>query len=202
MSVENSIPAVEIGSANTQELLYGGFWRRLAAYAVDFAILVPLGLLTTKLIYISRDAYLVALIVGTFIAILFHVYLVKRFGGTPGKMVLGLRITRPDGSPVGYKEASIRYSVLFIVSILLSVPLLTNLFAMSDADYVAFASAKPSLRSLEVDVPAWYQPLQYLGSIWVYSEFIVLLTNKKRRALHDFLAGTVVIRSAGLNARG
>jgi len=35
-----------------------------------------------------------------------------------------------------------------------------------------------------------------LYAVWVYGELIVLLTNKKRRALHDFLAGTVVIRSA------
>jgi uncharacterized RDD family membrane protein YckC len=28
--------------------------------------------------------------------------------------------------------------------------------------------------------------------IWGWSEIIVLLTNEKRRALHDFLAGTVV----------
>lgn len=197
MSVENNISAPESGGADVTQLVYAGFWRRLGAYVIDFAIVAPLGLLTLKLIYVSRDAYLVGLIVGALIAILFHVYLVKRFGGTPGKMVLGLRITRLDGSPVGYKEASIRYSVLFVISILLSVPLLMNLFGMSDAEYAAFASAKPSLRSLEVGAPAWYQPLQYFGSIWVYSEFIVLLTNKKRRALHDFMAGTVVIRRTG-----
>jgi uncharacterized RDD family membrane protein YckC len=93
------------------------------------------------------------LIVGTLIAILFHVYLVKRFGGTPGKMVLRLRITRLDGSPVGFKEASIRYSVLFVISTLLSVPLRMNLFSVSSGEYVAFAAAKTSLRSLETGAP-------------------------------------------------
>lgn len=194
MSVENHLEAAAVASADTTGLVYGGFWRRLGAYAIDFVILAPLGLLATKLIYLSRDAYLVGLIAGTLIAILFHVYLVKRFGGTPGKMVLGLRISRLDGSPVGYKEASIRYGVLFVISTLLSVPLLMNLFGMSNGEYAAFASPKPSLRILETGGPAWYRPLQYLGSVWVYSEFIVLLTNKKRRALHDFMAGTVVIR--------
>jgi uncharacterized RDD family membrane protein YckC len=36
----------------------------------------------------------------------------------------------------------------------------------------------------------------------LYSEFIVLLTNKKRRALHDFMAGTVVIRGSGKRSIG
>jgi uncharacterized RDD family membrane protein YckC len=33
------------------------------------------------------------------------------------------------------------------------------------------------------------------GAVWVYSEFAVLLTNRKRRAIHDFMAGMVVIRA-------
>jgi uncharacterized RDD family membrane protein YckC len=28
----------------------------------------------------------------------------------------------------------------------------------------------------------------------VWGEFLVLLTNRERRALHDFIAGTVVVR--------
>lgn len=60
MSVENDIGAAEGGGADAPQLVYAGFWRRLAAYAVDFAILVPVGLITTKLIYTSREAYLVA----------------------------------------------------------------------------------------------------------------------------------------------
>ena len=44
-------------------------------------------------------------------------------------------------------------------------------------------------------VPNWYQSVNIIASIWIWSEFIIMLTNKKRRALHDFMAGTVVIRS-------
>jgi uncharacterized RDD family membrane protein YckC len=30
--------------------------------------------------------------------------------------------------------------------------------------------------------------------VWIWIELIVMLTNRRRRALHDFIAGTVVIR--------
>ena len=30
--------------------------------------------------------------------------------------------------------------------------------------------------------------------LWTWSELIVMLTNRQRRALHDFIAGTVVIK--------
>jgi len=42
-------------------------------------------------------------------------------------------------------------------------------------------------------VPSWYRTLNILQNIWIWSEFVVLLTNAKRRAIHDYLAGTVVI---------
>jgi uncharacterized RDD family membrane protein YckC len=172
-----------------------GFWRRLAVYAIDFAILFPLGVLTKDLIYASRSAFLVRVIVGTLIAIIFEVYLVKRFGGSPGKLALGIRITRLDGSPVGYQEVWIRYSPVLILNIMTSAALVMSLFNMSDVGYAAFATAHTSLRDLETTAPWWYRPLQIAGAIWIYSEFIVLLTNRKRRALHDFMAGTVVIRN-------
>jgi uncharacterized RDD family membrane protein YckC len=181
------------------ELIYVGFWRRLAAYALDLVILVPYALVARQLIYTSRTAYLVNLILGTIIALVFEVYLVKRFGGSPGKLIMGIRIAKLDGSKVGYREAVIRYSVLFFISVLSSVGLLTSLFGMSDLEYATFTSAQAHVRALEAAAPAWYRPLQIAGAVWVYSEFLVLLTNKKRRALHDFMAGTVVIKVAGGN---
>ena len=202
MGVENNMdladaaatPAVGVAPAAT--LIYVGFWRRLAAYVLDFAILIPYGLLTKQLIYLSRPAYLANLLVEFFIGIAFEVYLVKRFGGSPGKLIMRIRIAKLDGSPVGYREAWIRYSVLFVISILSSVGLVLSLFGMSELDYAAFAALKSPIRSLEAGAPAWYQPLQIAGAIWIYSEFLMLLTNRKRRALHDFMAGTVVIQTA------
>lgn len=178
-------------------LMYVGFWRRLAAYAIDFAILIPYALLARQLIYSSRAAYLVNVLIGTLIAIDFQVYLVKRFGGSPGKLLMRMRIAKLDGSPVGYRQASIRYSVLFVISMLTSAGLLLSLFHMSAIEYTGFTTSKARVRSLEAGAPAWYQPVQIAGSVWVWSEFLVLLTNRKRRALHDFMAGTVVISTAG-----
>jgi uncharacterized RDD family membrane protein YckC len=76
-------------------------------------------------------------------------YLVKRFGGTPGKLLMGIRIRKVDGSRVGSREAVLRYLPEGIIALVSGVLLL--------------------------------QP--------------PLLTNRRRRALHDFIAGTVVVHS-------
>ena len=96
MGVEDNVKLAEAavlpGFSNTPavELIYVGFWRRLAAYAVDFAILIPYALLARQLIYASRSAYLANVIIVTILAIVLEVYLVKRFGGSPRKIILGI----------------------------------------------------------------------------------------------------------------
>lgn len=45
--------------------------------------------------------------------------------------------------------------------------------------------------------PAWVTCVEYATVVWLLSELVVLLFNEKRRALHDFIAGTVVVRVPG-----
>jgi uncharacterized RDD family membrane protein YckC len=203
MGIENngiaaSVSGVQGRSATSgvgeTELIYVGFWRRLAAYVIDFLLLVPYGLFATWFAYMSKYAFAFNQLVGMVIAVVFDVYLVKRFGGSPGKLIMEIRIAKVDGRPVGYKEASIRYSILFVISLLTSVALAGSALNMSNFDYAALTS-KTRARHIRELAPAWYQPVEIAGSVWVWSEFLVLLTNRKRRALHDFMAGTVVVRT-------
>jgi uncharacterized RDD family membrane protein YckC len=41
--------------------------------------------------------------------------------------------------------------------------------------------------------------LSYVSLGWFITEVVTMLTNKKRRALHDFIANTVVINSNAKN---
>ena len=105
------------------------------------------------------------------------------------------RISRLDGTAVSYRDALIRYSVLFVLSALISIATLVGTLNMSDSEYLSLGFQARNLRLMEL-VPAWFMPINILLNIWIWSEFVVMLTNKRRRALHDFMAGTVVIRVA------
>jgi uncharacterized RDD family membrane protein YckC/thiol-disulfide isomerase/thioredoxin/lipoprotein NlpI len=129
---------------------------------------------------------------GTLFALFYGVYLVRRFGGTPGKLIMGLRIRKLDGEPVGYREALLRYCPELFLGLLTSVALLPPLFQMTDAQYHALSFIERS-RHIAQLAPWWYKPSHLALQVWFWGELIVLLTNRKRRALHDFIAGTVVI---------
>ncbi len=138
------------------------------------------------------------LIPGIFFGLFYSVYLVRRYGGTPGKLIMGIRIRKLDGEPVGYYEALLRYFPEFIFGLLISIGLIFPLFQMSDVEYHALSFMERSKRIVEL-APSWYRPLQIAQTIWVWGELIVLLTNRKRRALHDFIARTVVVHTSATN---
>lgn len=133
------------------------------------------------------------MIPGFLFSLWYHVYLVKRFGGTPGKILVGLRIQKVDGDHVGYREATLRCVVLLILGTLLSIGNAISAANLTDEQYFSAGFIARS-QLIQQHSPSWYRSVTGLSQAWTWSEFIILLTNKKRRALHDFMAGTVVVR--------
>ena len=182
-------------ATSTDQLRYAGFWPRLAALLLDMLIMLPL----TLLVFWGSERYrlflLYCFVPSTLFGLFYGVYLVRRFGGTPGKLIVGVRIRKVGGEPVGSREAILRYLPEFILNMLMSVGFLMSVLHMSDTEYHALSFMERARRMVEL-APSWYKPLQIVQNVWVWGELIVLLTNRKRRALHDFIAGTVVVRTS------
>jgi uncharacterized RDD family membrane protein YckC len=180
---------------NTDTLRYAGFWPRLGSLMLDFIILLPIG----ALVFWGSSAFrlfdLYYLLPGTVLGLFYSVYLVRRCGGTPGKLIVGIRIRKLDGEPVGYREAFLRFLPDFILATLGSIAFIIAVFHMTDAEYHSLAIMERTKRMLEL-APSWYSPLHWIQTAWIWGELIVLLTNRKRRALHDFIAGTVVVHAS------
>lgn len=179
----------------SDKLCYAGFGPRLGSLLLDFLIVLPLFALVSWAAWHYRLFRVYYLIPGTIFGLFYNVYLVRRFGGTPGKLIVGIRIRKLDGEPVGYREALLRYFPDAVLGLLMSVALIFALFHMTDSEYQSLPLKERSKRELEF-VPSWYKPLHWTQTAWLWSEVVVLLTNRKRRALHDFIAGTVVVHAS------
>jgi uncharacterized RDD family membrane protein YckC len=179
-------------SADNDSLRYAGFWPRFGALLLDVLIMLPLGAFTVWGSGRYRFFSLYYLFPNALFGLFYGVYLVRRFGGTPGKLIMGVRIRKLHGEPVGYREAFLRYFPEFFLGLLTSAALIFPLFQITDAEYHALAFMERSRRIVQL-APPWYEPLRIVQAVWFWGELIVLLTNRKRRALHDFIAGTVVI---------
>ncbi len=179
---------------NTDILRYAGFGPRLGAILLDNIIL----LLVAASKFWGDSQYrlfsVYYLLPGTLFVLFYSVYLVRCFGGTPGKLIVGIRIRKLDGEPVGYREAFLRYFPEFAFGLMISIALLFPLFHISDAEYHSLSFMERTRHMAEL-APSWYKPLRIVVNVWIWGELVVLLTNRKRRALHDFIAGTVVVHA-------
>lgn len=108
-------------------LQYAGFWLRLAAFWIDFAIIFMAALVAFGLfmifsnlvsfetevlsrlaapVWITMALSSILAMIG--VIILYFPILEGRYGRTAGKLLLGLRVLKENGLPAGYKEAFIR----------------------------------------------------------------------------------------------
>lgn len=178
-------------------MTYATFWQRVGASLIDFLIWLPLLAFMMWGFSAFRLFHLYFLVPGQLLGLWYGVYLVKRYGGTPGKRLLKIRIVRVDGSPVGYREAVIRHVVQAVMGIGSAVALIMARWEMTDAQFHSMTWAVHA-EHIAANKPSWSRPLDVVSQVWLWSEFVVMLTNKKRRALHDFIAGTVVVKDVAI----
>src|SRR2546427_9341329 len=98
---------------------YGGFWIRFAAKILDGLIQdiisIPLYLLfSPRISLIGRGGpptpaeiakLVVVVLVGGVVGICYNTFFLGKFGATPGKMVCGLKVLTPEGTPISYARA-------------------------------------------------------------------------------------------------
>lgn len=173
---------------------YGGFWRRVGAFFVDMVIMLPL---VVPIVYLglpwSLSFLLYWFLPGLALSFTYNVYLVSRFGGTPGQLLCKLRIRMLDGSAVTRKAALLRYGVVLILSTLAAIAGIIGILRIAESSYLSmtYTQIMPLMARFK---PGWGTAADTLLQLWLYSEFVVLLFNKKRRGLQDFMAGTVVVK--------
>lgn len=174
-------------------LEYSGFWQRVGAYLIDMLIVAPLSALDFFLGGEVRYLQLYLLGPSQLIAFFMFVYMVRKYGGSPGKLLLGLCIRMADGSPVTLKAALLRYAPMWLLGLLMAVAMIMAALSMPDSSHLSLDYMARSLAVAEY-LPGWFGAVSVLLQVWVFASLITILCNKKRRAIHDFIAGTVVVR--------
>jgi uncharacterized RDD family membrane protein YckC len=171
----------------------GGLFARIGAHLLDTLIMLPVIAFTFWASSLSRSFFAWWVVPGFLISLFYSVYLVQRHGGTPGKRVMQLRIQMADGSPVSARAALVRTSVITALATLSSVAEAMAALSMDDASYLAMGMWE-RLEGLGAAEPSWQLLVSVLMQVWIWGTLIIMLTNGRRRAPHDFLAGTVVVK--------
>ena len=172
---------------------YAGFWSRLGAGFVDFLVFAPLIALLIWISSISRALAVAFTVPSALLHASYNIYFHGRWGQNIGKMVAGIRVVSVAGDRISWKQAFLRFSVDAALGVGLAISELFGLLRISPPDYATLSWTEQSRRI--TDVAPGYNFLSYAMDMWIWSEVIVLLFNRRKRALHDFIAGTVVIHA-------
>ena len=164
---------------------FGTAWLRFCASVVDGVIFAPLiALLHFLGPHIHSPALMLALwLAYSACAIAYRLLLHGFRGQTIGKMLLKVKVLDLSETPLSMRQALVRDSP-WILILLIQLPWIA-----------AFAMAGGNILQWDVEPP---MPLvvMYLPVAFGLLTAVALLLSSKRRALHDLLAGSVVVRTS------
>lgn len=177
--------------ASPTGIQFAGFWIRSASLLIDmgffFFVLLAIQHAIGDLVYDYNVCGFYSLAF-----LLFDFFLMKRWNQSLGKMALGIKVMKSDYSTIGWKEIILR-DTLDILSnaweFLRAGLILVGLIAVNLIWVPSNMTPGPFKNWPEIIT----RDLSFLYLIWGSSEVVILLTNHRKRALHDFLAGTVVV---------
>jgi len=173
--------------------VYSDFWHRLGALVVDNLLVAGVSFVIYPTLRAFLPTVAVRLLFVTAWLLVVQVYCVLRFGGSPGKLLLKMRIVTMSGEPLTARHALVRALPDYLLS---TVAMLIGAWALSQVDGGGF-DALPARRQLELltaAIPLWIQwSLRTSQWVWFIGELAVFIDSYEKRALHDLIAGTVVV---------
>lgn len=161
---------------------YNTFGKRFVAGLIDEIIFIPFTMLNNRIGDTDNKTIFIGWVL--FHTICWTLYVVighGKFGQTIGKRLVGIKVfDLNEKDLISYKNAFIRESVWFFTVI-------------AGIIYLTISTSNSATLSETAKVAYYEEVIGLTSVIWLILELVTMSFNKKRRALHDFLAGSVVI---------
>jgi len=172
---------------------YGTFWQRVAATLIDMLVLLPALVAVEWISGISREVAISLLLPTVLLQIGYVTCLHARFGQTVGKRVMGIQVVRSDGNAIGWREAWLRGAVTSVISMIQVAASWVTLSRIGEDAYEGLGWLRRGTL-LSQHAPIWSSWVDGISFAWLWVAVVVMLFQRERRSLHDFIAGTVVVQ--------
>jgi len=169
---------------------YRTFWPRVKAAIIDVIIVfLPITFLDywvlTNLYKIPNVFLFIWFIFSSFAYFIYSVLMHGVIGQTIGKMNCKIKVLDISENKLSFRQAFLRDSIpilLTLIAVIFDVPDVLN------KDNGLYRQTYSGV----------YGVLRYISYIWIMAEIATMLFNEKRRAIHDFIAQSVVVKSGEL----
>jgi len=170
---------------------YASFWERLLANLIDACILLFLSIAATFLAIASERGWFVVHAFAIAADLSYPIVMHAKYGQTVGKRILRIQLRRVSGESITWMHALLRSSVDVAIA---AAHLWIILFAAIDGSIRVSPETTIKELGLSFGAVKGARLIRQIGSAWTWSEIASVLLRKDRRALHDLLAGTIVVK--------
>jgi uncharacterized RDD family membrane protein YckC len=168
-------------------VVYGGFWVRLGAMFIDGLVLAPV---SVGLMYYnatsSKNALLLAAI--TLLSLAYKPVMEYIYGATLGKMALKLRVVDAQFEKAGLQEILLR-NIFHIVPSLVTLAFTISIYLNPEFEdvngFMEYSQYTGQFKSLQI--------INFVSGLITIIDAIVLVSDSRKRSLHDKIAQTYVI---------
>jgi uncharacterized RDD family membrane protein YckC len=169
------------------ERRYQTFWPRFWSGWIDTLVFIPLWVVS-YFIWKNHQHLSVYLVlfwyaINSFSYLIYSVLMHGKFGQTLGKMATSVKVCDISENQLSMSQAIRRDIIplgLAAIDIVIYAPKILSGVDIWDASAMNY--------------DAYFGFMEFASLGWFMTEIITMLFSQKRRALHDFIAGSVVIR--------
>jgi uncharacterized RDD family membrane protein YckC len=162
------------------------FYQRIAATILDASITLPIQIVLA-LVLMNTDLKILVFPFMLLIPAAYKIAFEYQFGGTFGKLWLRMKVVNTQLKPIHFSQALNRYAVYFAYdfALMFSAFQLYNVQGNDCADILELVS----FQCFQDNITSWMSTLVFISVFWVAFDI-------RRQALHDKIAGTIVIKDA------
>ncbi len=169
---------------------YRTFSRRFSAGFIDGLIFLPLAFLANYMWShphaVPAAVFILWYVLHLSAYRLYHILLHGLYGQTIGKRMTGVIVVDESEAKRMTMAQAIRRDIFPVIMYFVAIILFVPRFLAG-----GYPTSPPTYSTLD-----WIRA--YSGWAWFLTEVVTMLLNSRRRALHDFIAETVVVRRESL----
>jgi uncharacterized RDD family membrane protein YckC len=163
-------------------LKYQTGWKRIGAAFIDGIILALASfVISLPLLATDTEGLIISQFLLSLLPVAYSIFMHYKYGRTVGKYNMELAVIDVSETRAITLQQSFLRELVYLLAI------------VTDMVRAYYLMNRPGYEILSPDDILLFADYAYL--LWFILEIITMLTNNKRRALHDFMAGTVVVRT-------
>jgi len=142
-------------------------------------------------LYSYQERTITPIVIYNLLPIILHLFFLVKFGGSPGKILVKIKVVNQYDNYLAIRNALLRFIPFLLFGLLAVLQQSVAIYSFLPEEVPLNQVSAACLILKYGNVFLWYIPF---GFLLVIVDTLTILFNIKKRAIHDYIAGSYVIK--------